>query len=117
MGLWPKPLDLRLERGFDRPVRRLNGDHARPGIGDTASLTDALDLRTMLPDSFPRLVQSGLDSINKSREVVAAVFLRRKGVERMSRGVGLRPCGRRIRKQTLAHSGPRGSSRRWRARF
>ena len=26
--LWPKPLDLRLERGFDRPVRRLNGDHA-----------------------------------------------------------------------------------------
>src|SRR5262249_52648589 len=30
--LWPKPLDLRLERGFDRPVRRLNGDHARPGI-------------------------------------------------------------------------------------
>jgi hypothetical protein len=34
-----------LERGFDRPVRRLNGDHARPGIGDTASLADALDLR------------------------------------------------------------------------
>src|ERR1700736_3632303 len=59
----------------------------------------------------------GLDSINKTREVVAAVFRRRKGVERMSRGVGLRPCGRRIRKQTLAHSGPRGSSRRWRARF
>jgi hypothetical protein len=26
--LWPKPLDLRLERSFDRPVRRLNGDHA-----------------------------------------------------------------------------------------
>src|SRR6266446_2769933 len=48
MVLWPKPLDLRLERGFDRPVRRLNGDHARPGIGDTASLADALDLRTLL---------------------------------------------------------------------
>jgi hypothetical protein len=48
MLLWPKPLDLRLERGFDRPVRRLNGDHARPGIGDTASLADALDLRTLL---------------------------------------------------------------------
>ena len=46
--LWPKPLDLRLERGFDRPVRRLNGNHARPGIGDTASLADALDLRTLL---------------------------------------------------------------------
>src|SRR5215510_2831586 len=46
--LWPKPLDLRLEHGFDRPVRRLNGDHARPGIGDTASLADALDLRTLL---------------------------------------------------------------------
>src|SRR5262249_61787566 len=46
--LWPKPLDLRLERGFDRPVRRLNGDHARPGIGDTASLADALDLRPLL---------------------------------------------------------------------
>ena len=46
--LWPKPLDLRLERGFDRPVRRLNGDYARPGIGDTASLADALDLRTLL---------------------------------------------------------------------
>jgi hypothetical protein len=29
MLLWPKPLDLCLERGFDRPVRRLNGDHAR----------------------------------------------------------------------------------------
>src|SRR5215475_7393231 len=40
--------DLRLERGFDRPVRRLNGDHARPSIGDTASLADALDLRTLL---------------------------------------------------------------------
>jgi hypothetical protein len=48
MLLWPKPLDLRLEHGFDRPVRRLNGDHARPGIGDTASLADALDLRTLL---------------------------------------------------------------------
>ena len=48
MLLWPKPLDLRLERGFDCPVRRLNGDHARPGIGDTASLADALDLRTLL---------------------------------------------------------------------
>jgi hypothetical protein len=48
MLLWPKPLDLRLERGFDRPVRRLNGDHARSGIGDTASLADALDLRTLL---------------------------------------------------------------------
>src|SRR5262245_19139460 len=48
MLLWPKPLDLRLERGFDRPVRRLNGDHARPGIGDTASLADAIDLRTLL---------------------------------------------------------------------
>ena len=48
MLLWPKPLDLRLERGFDRPVRRLNGDHARPGIGDTASLADALDLGTLL---------------------------------------------------------------------
>jgi hypothetical protein len=48
MLLWPKPLDLRLERGFDRPVRRLNGDHARPGIGNTASLADALDLRTLL---------------------------------------------------------------------
>jgi hypothetical protein len=48
MLLWPKPLDLRLERSFDRPVRRLNGDHARPGIGDTASLADALDLRTLL---------------------------------------------------------------------
>src|SRR5207248_9165853 len=48
MLLWPKPLDLRLERGFDCPVRRLNGDHARPGIGDTASLPDALDLRTLL---------------------------------------------------------------------
>ena len=46
--LWPKPPNLRLERGFDRPVRRLNGDHARPGIGDTASLADALDLRTLL---------------------------------------------------------------------
>ena len=47
--LWPKPLDLRLERRFDRPVRRLNGDHARPGIGDTAGLADdALDLRTLL---------------------------------------------------------------------
>jgi hypothetical protein len=45
---WPKPLDLRLERGFDRPVRRLNGGHARPGIGDKASLPDALDLRTLL---------------------------------------------------------------------
>src|SRR5215467_13532365 len=30
--LWPKPLDLRLERRLDRPVRRLNGDHARRGI-------------------------------------------------------------------------------------
>ena len=48
MLLWPKPLDLRLERGFDRPVRRLNGDHVRPDIGDTASLADALDLRTLL---------------------------------------------------------------------
>src|SRR5262245_45559769 len=48
MLLWPKPLDLRLERGFDRPVGRLNGDHARPGIGDTASLADALDLCTLL---------------------------------------------------------------------
>ena len=46
--LWPKPFDLRLERGFDRPVRRLNGDHARPCIGDTASLADALNLRTLL---------------------------------------------------------------------
>ena len=43
MVLWPKPLDLRLERGFDRPVRRLHGDHASPGIGDTASLADVLD--------------------------------------------------------------------------
>ena len=48
MFLWPKPLDLCLERGFDRPIRRLDGDHARPGIGDTASLADALDLRTLL---------------------------------------------------------------------
>ena len=48
MLLWPKPLDLRLERGFNRQVRRLNGDHARPNIGDTASLPDALDLRTLL---------------------------------------------------------------------
>jgi hypothetical protein len=48
MLLSPKPLDLRLERGFDRPVRRLNGDHARAGIGDTASLAGALDLRTLL---------------------------------------------------------------------
>lgn len=48
MLLWPKPLDLHLERGFGRPVRRLNGDHARYGIGDTASLADALDLRTLL---------------------------------------------------------------------
>ena len=48
MLLWRKPLDLRLEHGFDRPVRRLNGDHARPGIGDTARLADALDLRTLL---------------------------------------------------------------------
>src|SRR5262249_33709827 len=48
MLLWPKPLDLRLERGFDRPVGRLNRDHARSGIGDTASLADALDLRTLL---------------------------------------------------------------------
>ena len=46
--LWLKPPNLRLERGFDRPVRRLNGDHARPGIGDTASLADVLDLRTLL---------------------------------------------------------------------
>jgi hypothetical protein len=52
--LWPKPLDLRLERGFDRPVRRLNGGHARPGIGDKASLSDALDLRTLLRE-FDRL--------------------------------------------------------------
>ena len=48
MLLWPKPLDLRLERGFDRPVRRLNGDHASPGIGDTAGLADVFDLRTLL---------------------------------------------------------------------
>src|SRR5262245_23029498 len=48
MLLWPKPLDLRLERGFDRPVRRLNSDHARPGIANTTSLADALDLRTLL---------------------------------------------------------------------
>jgi hypothetical protein len=48
MLLWPKPLDLRLERGFDRPVRRLNGDHARPSIFDTSSLADALDLRALL---------------------------------------------------------------------
>jgi hypothetical protein len=48
MLLCRRPLDLRLERGFDRSVRRLDGDHARPGIGDTASLTDALDLRTLL---------------------------------------------------------------------
>src|SRR5262245_31849315 len=48
MLLWPKPLDLRLERDFDRPVRRLNGDHARPGIANTTSLADALDLRTLL---------------------------------------------------------------------
>jgi hypothetical protein len=46
--LWPKTLDLRLERGFNRLVRRLDGDHARPGIGDTARLADALDLRTLL---------------------------------------------------------------------
>ena len=46
MLLWP--LDLPLERGFDPPVRRLNGDHAHPGIGDTASLADALDLRALL---------------------------------------------------------------------
>ena len=39
--LWPKPLDLRLERGFDRPIRRLNGDHAQSGIGNKASLADA----------------------------------------------------------------------------
>ena len=48
MLLWPKPLYLRLERGLDRPVRGLNSDHARPGIGDTARLADALDLRTLL---------------------------------------------------------------------
>jgi transposase len=48
MLLRPKRLDLRLERGFDRPVRRLNSDHARPGIGDTASLADAFDLCTLL---------------------------------------------------------------------
>src|SRR5262245_58008040 len=41
-------LDLRLERGFDRPVRRLNGDHARLGIANTTSLADALDLCTLL---------------------------------------------------------------------
>ena len=46
--LWPKPLDLRIERRFDRPVRRSNGDYARPGIGDTAGPADALDLRTLL---------------------------------------------------------------------
>ena len=46
--LWPNALDLRLERGFDRPVRRLNGNHAPPSIGDTARLADALDLRTLL---------------------------------------------------------------------
>src|SRR5262245_23619793 len=48
MLLWRKPPNLHLERGFDRPVRRLKGDHARPGIGDTAGLADALDLRTLL---------------------------------------------------------------------
>src|SRR5262245_4625501 len=41
-------LDLRFQRCFERSVRRLNGDHARPGIGDAASLADALDLRTLL---------------------------------------------------------------------
>jgi hypothetical protein len=46
--LYPKPLDLRLERGFDHPVRRLNSDHAGAGIGDSASLAGALDLRTLL---------------------------------------------------------------------
>src|SRR5215831_8449158 len=46
--LWPKPLDLRLERGFDRPVRGLDRGHARPGIGNRASLSDTLDLRTLL---------------------------------------------------------------------
>ena len=46
--LWPNSLDLRIERGFDRPVRRLNGNHAPPSIGDTARLDDALDLRTLL---------------------------------------------------------------------
>ena len=47
-SLWRKALDLRLQRGFNRPIRRLNGDHARPGIGDAASLADTLDLRTLL---------------------------------------------------------------------
>ena len=41
MLLVPKPVDLRLERGFDRPVRRLNDDHAP---ATTASLADTLDL-------------------------------------------------------------------------
>jgi hypothetical protein len=43
MLLWPKPLDLCIERRLDHAVRRINGDHARLGIGDTASPADALD--------------------------------------------------------------------------
>src|SRR5262249_54460045 len=46
--LRPKLLDLRLEHGFNRSVRRLNGNYSRPSIGDTASLADAIDLRTLL---------------------------------------------------------------------
>src|SRR5262249_38078924 len=48
MSLWPKSLDLRFQRCFERSVRCLNGDRARPGIGDGGSLADALDLRTLL---------------------------------------------------------------------
>jgi hypothetical protein len=47
-SLWRKALDLRLQRGFNAPVRALDSDDARLGIGDTASLDDALDLRTLV---------------------------------------------------------------------
>jgi hypothetical protein len=41
-------LDLCLERGFDRPVRRFNGNHPRPSIDDSASLPEEVDLRKLL---------------------------------------------------------------------
>jgi hypothetical protein len=51
----------------------------------------------------PGLVPEPVDTINKSREAVAAVFHRRKRVERMNQSVGWR-CGGRTRQQTLARS-------------
>src|SRR5262249_53287502 len=51
-------------------------------------------------------ITTSLDG-NKCREVVAAVFRRRKRIERTRRSVVSRLCGRRIQKRSLPRSCPR----------